>query len=167
MLDSRAVAVTRLTQNDPGQMLSMKIRIISKDFRALLASRELLNPGRHGAVAISLWSHKLLRWLVPFFLVGLFGSNLFLLDDTFGRATLVAQISFYAVALSGLAMRERRLGFPWSVPASFCVVNVASFLGVIKCLSGRTSGKWKPERVSSRAGQAEALAAGSAAQVRK
>jgi cellulose synthase/poly-beta-1,6-N-acetylglucosamine synthase-like glycosyltransferase len=153
VLDSRAVPVTRLTQNDPEQMLRMKARIISKDFRALLANVDLLNPIRHGTLAISLWSHKLLRWLVPFFLIGLFVSNLRLLNQPIGRIAFAAQVAFYAVALAGVAKRERALGFPWSVPASFCIVNAAAFIGVLKCVSGRTSGQWKPARGSSPAAQ--------------
>ncbi len=57
----------------------MKTRIISKDLRSLLANRDLLNPLRYPAVALALVSHKLLRWLVPYFLVALAASNLFLL----------------------------------------------------------------------------------------
>ncbi len=70
-LDTRVSALTRLSQNRVGSMLRMKARIISKDLRALLVHRELLDPLRHGALAISLWSHKLLRWLVPYFLLAL------------------------------------------------------------------------------------------------
>jgi cellulose synthase/poly-beta-1,6-N-acetylglucosamine synthase-like glycosyltransferase len=165
VLDTRAVSATRLTQNDPAQMFRMKVRIISKDFRALLANRELLNPVGHGALAISLWSHKLLRWLVPFFLLGLFGSNLLLLNEPIGRMAFAAQVAFYAVVLSTLIMREGALGFPWSVPLSFCTVNAAAFIGVLKCVSGRTSGQWKPARASSCA--SETIGAAGAAQVRK
>jgi glycosyltransferase involved in cell wall biosynthesis len=146
VIDSRAVAITRLTQNAPNSMFRMKVRIISKDFRALMANCELLNPMSHGALAITLWSHKLLRWLVPFFLLGMFGCNLFLLDAHFFRVLLAMQLGFYVIALGGFTARDRVVAFPWSVPMSFCIVNLAAFLGVLKCLSGRTSGQWKPDR---------------------
>lgn len=149
VIDSRAVAITRLTQNAPGSMFRMKVRIISKDFRALMANCELLNPAHHGALAISLWSHKLLRWIVPFFLLGLFGSNLFLMNMQLFRSVLELQVAFYLIAGAGFAIRDHAVGFLWSTPLSFCIVNLAAFLGVIKCFSGRTSGQWKPERTSS------------------
>jgi cellulose synthase/poly-beta-1,6-N-acetylglucosamine synthase-like glycosyltransferase len=165
VLDTRAVAATRLTQNDPAQMFRMKVRIVSKDFRALLANRELLNPLRHGSVAISLWSHKLLRWLVPFFLLGLLGSNLLLLNEPIGRMAFAAQIAFYAVALATLIMREGAPRLPWSIPLSFCTVNAAAFIGVLKCLSGHTFEQWKPARPNPRADDSARAAA--TAQVQK
>ena len=146
VLEWRAVSSTRLTQNEAASMLRMKSRIICKDFRALIAHRELLNPVRYGALAIGLWSHKLLRWLVPFFLIAMIGSNVLGFHTGYARAFLVLQICFYAIALAGLCIRNRTLTFPWSVPASFCIVNLAALLGILKCVSGRTSGQWKPER---------------------
>lgn len=165
VLDTRAVAMTRLTQNDSAEMFRMKVRIIGKDFRALLTNRELLNPVPHGSVAISLWSHKLLRWFVPFFLLGLFVSNLRLLNQPIGRMAFAAQVAFYAVGLVGVAKRTNALAFPWSVPASFCIVNAAAFVGIFKCVSGRTSGRWKPARRSSPAAQRVEVV--TVAQVRK
>lgn len=149
VLDQRAVAVTRLTQNNAGSMLQMKSRIISKDLRALTATCELLNPIRHGALAIGLWSHKLLRWLAPFFLIAMIGSNLLDLRNAYSRALLTLQIGFYALALAGLFARKIILAFPWSVPTSFCIVNLAALVGVLKCLSGRKTGQWKPARAPS------------------
>ena len=146
VLERRAVSSTRLSQNEAASMLRMKSRIICKDFRALLAHRELRNPIRYGALAIGLWSHKLLRWLVPFFLIAMIGSTALGLHSVYARAFLASQICFYAIALAGLCIRNRTLAFPWSVPASFCIVNLAALLGVLRCVSGRTSGKWKPAR---------------------
>lgn len=146
VLDSRVISTTRLTQNKAGSMLRMKSRIIGKDLRALMTNRKLLNPMRHGSLAIGLWSHKLLRWLVPFFLILMLASSLFAPHSAFSRAFLAFQIGFYAIALAGFSVRNRALAFPWSVPTSFCIVNCAALLGVLKCISGRTSGLWKPER---------------------
>jgi cellulose synthase/poly-beta-1,6-N-acetylglucosamine synthase-like glycosyltransferase len=146
ILEPHAVAVTSLTQGEPSSMLRLKIRIISKDFRALLLHPELLNPLRHGALAAGLWFHKLLRWLVPYFLLGLLAGNLFLLDRPFFRVLLTLQVIFYAVAVAGIFFRARATRFPWSIPMSFCVVNLAALLGTLKCLAGGKSGQWKPQR---------------------
>ena len=145
-LDTRVAAVTCLDQNRPASMLRMKTRIVSKDFRALLAYRELLNPLRHGALAAGLWSHKLLRWLVPYFLLGFAAADIWLLGRPFFRVLFILQAAFYALALAGLVRRSRAPGAPWSVPASFCLVNLAALLGTLRCLAGRTSSKWSPER---------------------
>ncbi|HUK24531.1 MAG TPA: glycosyltransferase [Terriglobales bacterium] len=147
VLDPRATVRTRLTQNELGSVLAMRRRIVSKDLLGLIRNRAVLNPLRTGAVAIALWSHKLLRWLVPYFLLIAFLANLFLLHGRFFFATLALQIAFYALAVVGVAA-SRRVKSLWSIPASFCVMNFAALLATLQCISGRTSGRWKPARVS-------------------
>lgn len=147
-LDARISAVTRLSQNRPGSMLRMKARIISKDFRALLVHRDLLDPSRHGALAISLWSHKLLRWLVPYFLLAPMAASAALLGQPIFRVIFVLQIAFYGLARLGFARRMDSTASQWSIPMSFCVVNLAALLGTLRCLAGRTSGRWTPERTN-------------------
>ncbi len=142
----RVVAATNLTQNRPSSMLRMKSRISSKDFRALLAHRDLLNPFRYGATAVALWSHKLLRWLIPYFLIALLATNACLLASSYFRAVFALQLAFYGAALIGFCLRNRRTRIPWSVPMSFCLVNFAALVGTIKALAGRASGIWQPER---------------------
>jgi cellulose synthase/poly-beta-1,6-N-acetylglucosamine synthase-like glycosyltransferase len=146
VLDSRAVSLTRLTQNRADSMFNLKVRIVSKDLRALLANARILNLFRYGAVAISLWSHKLLRWFVPYFLIVLFTSDIFLCHLPFYRAVFLAQLAFYGTALVGLSRGVYGLPYPFSIPTSFCIVNLASLVGTAKCLFGRKSGRWKPVR---------------------
>lgn len=166
ILEPGAVAVTGLSLSESGSLLRLKVRIISKDFRALLVHRALLNPFRYVAIAVGLWSHKLLRWLVPYFLLSAFVANQFLLDHLFYRTAFILQSAFYVLALLGAlrgtacdrgeylktgAPRSLAVRFLWSLPMSFCVVNFAALLGTLKCFTGRTSGHWKPERSHSRA----------------
>lgn len=148
-LEPRVAVVTGLSQNRPASMLRMKTRIISKDFRALLTHADLLDPFRHRAVAVALWSHKLLRWLVPYFLLVLFVGNICLLGRPLFMVLLGLQTAFYLLALAGFAVRGRAGRGLWSVPMSFCLVNFAALLGTLQCFAGRTSGQWKPEREDS------------------
>ena len=148
LLEPRAVAVTQLTQTQPASMLRLKSRIISKDLRALLANRTLLNPFRFGALAIGLWFHKLLRWLVPYFLLAAGAANVALLDRPAYRAVVALQLAFYGLAAAGFALRRRPLPSPWSIPMSFCLVNAAALIGTVKCVAGGTSGRWTPDRAA-------------------
>ena len=145
VLERRAITVTRLSQVDVAAMFRLKVRIISKDFRALRRYGALLNPFAYGAMALGLWSHKLLRWLIPYFLLGMLACSA-LLSAPFYRAFFLLELGFCAVALLGFLGRGRTLRFPWSVPASFCIVNLAALLGVWKSLAGRGSGRWTPVR---------------------
>jgi cellulose synthase/poly-beta-1,6-N-acetylglucosamine synthase-like glycosyltransferase len=151
ILDPSAVAVTHLGQSQPRSMLRLKTRIISKDLRALLIHRAILNPLRFGALAIGLWFHKLLRWLVPYFLLAILAANLLLLNHAPYRALLAAQLAFYALALAGLSLRRHSLPSLLSIPMSFCIVNIAALAGTLKCLLGGKSGQWRPDRRASSA----------------
>jgi cellulose synthase/poly-beta-1,6-N-acetylglucosamine synthase-like glycosyltransferase len=141
-----AFVATRLTQEDVDSMLRMKIRIISKDLRGLFQHWRVLNPLRMGSVAVGLWSHKLLRWLVPYFLLSMLVSNTFLVLRQPFAIFMVLQVTFYGVALAGLTWKEMRIRFPLSVASSFCLVNVAAFLGTLHCALGRTTGRWTTVR---------------------
>ena len=145
-LEARAFVATPLTQNRAGSMLRMKSRIIRKDFRALLAHRAILNPLRYGSVAFVLWSHKLLRWFVPYFLIALLGASLALRHHPLPRALLAAQIVFYALAIAGVSRRDGRALAPFAIPASFCLVNLAALIGTARGLYSRGSGSWTPLR---------------------
>jgi cellulose synthase/poly-beta-1,6-N-acetylglucosamine synthase-like glycosyltransferase len=133
-------------QSESGSMLSMKVRVISKDLRGLLKNSSCLNPFRTGRVAIGLWSHKLLRWAVPYFLIGLFASNLVLASHRPYGSFLTAQAIFYVVAVAGMLFGTRRFRLPLSVAHCFCLVNLAALLGTLHCISLRTTGQWKTAR---------------------
>lgn len=146
VIDTRVAVCTRLTQKKPATMLGLKVRVISKDFRALLANRALLNPLRYGRTAVALWSHKLLRWFVPYLLLLMLAANCLLLNWWVFQVAFAVQLAFYGLATAGFAVRGRASRVPWSVPMSFCVVNCAALLGTLKCMAGRTSGIWVPDR---------------------
>lgn len=145
VIDRRVAAATHLAQDRPWSMLRMKTRIISKDLRALLVRRDLLNPIRHGALAIGLWSHKLLRWLVPFFLLAILASSISLAAQPFFQIVAWLQLLFFGLAVFGAA-RSTVTNPLWSIPASFCLVNLAALVGTLRCLTGKTSGTWQPVR---------------------
>jgi len=146
VLDSRVVPVTRLTQNLPGSMFDLKVRIISKDLRTLLAHQRLLNIFRYRRISIGLWSHKLLRWLVPYFLAVTFLTSALLYRTNFFLSVLILQLILYGAALTGFLRRRGASWFLLYVPMSFCLVNFAALLGTTKFLLGQTSGRWKPVR---------------------
>jgi cellulose synthase/poly-beta-1,6-N-acetylglucosamine synthase-like glycosyltransferase len=146
--DSRLHTLTRLSQSSAASMFGLKTRIVGKDFRALIAYRAALNPLRHGAVAIALWSHKLLRWQVPCFLGALFIASATLMRAPLYRGALLAQAAFYALAAAGAFLAARGSASVLTVPFSFCLVNAAALVGMWRCLTGRASGAWTPVRTS-------------------
>jgi hypothetical protein len=112
-----------------------KVRTLSGNYQLLQLAPWLLssvNPLRFEFV-----SHKLLRLLAPFALVGLFISSL-LVPQTFYRAAFVAQLFFYA--LSGLALMKPAKG-PLARAAdaawTFVVLNSAATVAFVNFVIGR------------------------------
>jgi len=129
------------------QEFRRKVRIVSRAFNAVRRAPGVLDPFRNFRHWWLLISHKILRWLAPFFLLGLLAASLALLGRPFYRWAAMAQIAFYLLALLGWAVqRERRAPKPLYIAFYFCVVNVAALLGCIKCLRGNLSGTWMPHR---------------------
>ena len=125
-----------------------KVRIVNRAWRALLSMREILNPFRYGAFALKLWSHKVLRWLVPVFLAGILIANAGLLSThPFYTATFVLQGVFYALAAVGLVLRRRpALPSIIRVPFYFCMVNFAAAVGLLEAARGKTYTTWTTAR---------------------
>ncbi len=125
-----------------------KVRIVNRAWRATLAMRALLNPLRFGFFAIELLSHKFLRWLMPVFMIGILACNAWL----WGRsaiyvALLCLQGLFYACALAGHVLRNRpKPPKLLAVPYYFCLVNLASAIGIIDAFRGRTYATWSTVR---------------------
>jgi cellulose synthase/poly-beta-1,6-N-acetylglucosamine synthase-like glycosyltransferase len=146
VLEPKALTITKLSQSRAESMFALKVRIISKDFRAIRAYKSVLNPFRRADLALSLWSHKVLRWLIPYFMIGMLVSSGFLLRSSFYRPVFAVEITFFAIGAFGLLLGPKGLGFPWSIATSFCIVNLAAFLGILKSFGSRSSGSWTPVR---------------------
>ncbi len=124
-----------------------KVRIISRSLNALKRVPAILNPLKNTRHWFLLVSHKLLRWFAPFFMILLFASSLMLWRSPFYRVAVLLQAVFYAMALVGwMRQSKKNPGKFFSLAFYFCLVNVASLVGCVKCLRGDLSGKWTPPR---------------------
>ena len=146
IVDERILVHIQLSAHANRSMFRMKKRIISKDLRGLMTNLEAVNPVVVGAVAIGLLSHKLLRWLAPYFLIGVLLSSAALAHRPLFAAFLVLQSAFYGIALLVWWQRDQSVRAPWSIPLSFCVVNGAALAGTIHFFIGGRAGQWKPLR---------------------
>jgi len=133
---------------DFGREFRRKVRIVNRAWRATWSMPHMLNPLRTGFFAFELISHKLLRWLVPAFLVALFLLNVALQPEGGVYVALLAlQAAFYVLALAGWALRHReRLPKALSIPFFFCLVNVACALGILDAWRGKTYTTWTTAR---------------------
>jgi len=145
IFEDRALAYEETTQST-SEEFSMRVRVVTRGMNGLLSVPNLLKPWRFGWVSFQLWSHKLLRWFVPFLLLLIFASNIFLAKGPFFRGVLLAQIAFYAITLFSLIIPLQRVWKPLGIPLYFCTLNAAAFLSVLEVLRGKKYVVWETVR---------------------
>jgi cellulose synthase/poly-beta-1,6-N-acetylglucosamine synthase-like glycosyltransferase len=120
-----------------------RVRIAAGCFRAVAQFRDLLSP-RHGFVAFALWSHKVLRWLVPHAMVVALVTNALLAPQShLFSLTLLAQCSLYALAALGLlGLSPRRLSKLSDSAAHFVEMNAALLVGFWRFSRGAQGQTW-------------------------
>jgi cellulose synthase/poly-beta-1,6-N-acetylglucosamine synthase-like glycosyltransferase len=129
--------------NDLSEEFARKARMVTRQLGAHRYVGYFLKP-LQPMLAFRLASHKLMRWLVPFFLTGAFVANLFLLAQPFYQATLAI------AGLGAIAFFAGRAALKHSIPLPavlrlwvyFCTVNSAACTGVIDFLRGRHRAVW-------------------------
>jgi cellulose synthase/poly-beta-1,6-N-acetylglucosamine synthase-like glycosyltransferase len=143
--EDRALAYEQTTESTREEF-KMRVRVVTRGLRGLLSVPELLKPSKYPWIAFQLFSHKILRWMVPLFLLLLLVSNAVLARQPAFRLLLALQLSFYGLALLQLLVPMHRWWKPLGVPLYFCTLNAAAALGVIELLRGKKYVVWQPVR---------------------
>ncbi|MGH7493004.1 MAG: glycosyltransferase family 2 protein [bacterium] len=128
---------------------SRKVRIMNRGLRGVLLRKRLLNPWRYGFYSIVLFSHKLLRRLVPFFLLVLLATSwLLYTHHAVYLFAAGAQTLFYLLAGVGYGLRRHRLGRLkcFYIPFFYCLANAAALVAVLRLLAGKKVELWQPQR---------------------
>lgn len=123
-----------------------RVRIGAGDYQALFWTWRLLLPTR-GIVAFAYLSHKLLRWLGPWFLLLMFAANLWLLGRPLFQGLLAAQLAFYLLGMfSGLVRPIPVLGRIAIAVQHFITLNAALLLGSLRFAFGLQRPFWTTAR---------------------
>ncbi len=120
-----------------------KVRIGASNFSTISEYRALLHP-KKGFISFALWSHKIIRWCVPFLILLFFIS-----------CSIVSSYStFYTIIFFGglLFLCFGFLGFVgelfhiptgiFGLPYYFIAMNSALFVGFIRFLRGKQKSTW-------------------------
>ncbi len=130
--DSRASVFDTFPHSIDGE-LRARIRMVARNWTGILSQPAVLNPLHFPGTAWGLVSHKLLRWLTPFFLAVLLAASA--VSFVHGRYVFLCllQITFYGSALIGwLRTRSGRQTRVFALPFAFCLANLGFFLGMVK-----------------------------------
>ena len=93
---------------------------------------------------MAFFSHKVLRWVLPFSMIGLLSSNWALWSTPFYEVTLVAQVAFYTWAAAGFLLHDQLRGIRFALLGYYLVaIHLAFLVGLIKFLFVRQDGTWQ------------------------
>jgi membrane protein insertase Oxa1/YidC/SpoIIIJ len=131
------------------QEFQRKVRTLLRGMAALLSRKHLLNPIKYGMFSFFLISHKIMRWLVPLFLVVTFVSNIGLLASSFYLFVFILQLVFYVLAIAAYPSSSPLHEFaPAKIPFFFFMVNLAIAVAWYRFLSGERQELWSPSKRS-------------------
>jgi cellulose synthase/poly-beta-1,6-N-acetylglucosamine synthase-like glycosyltransferase len=120
---------------------SRRVRIATGSFRALGG---LLRGPLDPVTAFAFVSHKLLRWTLPFLLIGMLVTSAALLDSPLYQALFVLQVLFYGWGLAGYLFRPRIQGIRFALVAYYLLaMHLAFLVGFVRYLSGRREIEWR------------------------
>jgi cellulose synthase/poly-beta-1,6-N-acetylglucosamine synthase-like glycosyltransferase len=138
--DPEAVATEFSAETVKGEF-TRRARLAVGSFRAL---RRMELASLRGFTGFAFVSHKLLRWLLPFFLVSMMASNMFLLGRPFYRAAFVAQVAFYMWGSLGFMFHEQMKKVRFALFAYFLLtVHLAFLVGFWRCFFGEHKTTWE------------------------
>ncbi len=137
------------TANNFRKEARRKERIVNRSFRGLMKVKTVLNPLRFGVFSLQVISHKLLRWLIPVFLLMIAtGSIILSYQQLVSYQWLyVLETLFLWLAIIGYIKQNQTSIHPlFFYPFYFLMVNFYSLVGIVKALSGNIQIIWSSPR---------------------
>ena len=143
--EDRALAYEETTKNSTHEF-RMRVRVATRGMRGLLSVPELLQPWRHPWLAFQLFSHKVLRWMVPILLLLIFAGTAVNWSIEVWRMAFLAQALFYLFVLVSLFFPFHRRWRLLGLPLFFCTLNAAALVSMVKILRGQKFTTWETVR---------------------
>ncbi len=124
-----------------------KVRTVIRGIAALFSQAAVLNPFKFGFFSFQILSHKLMRWLVPWFLLIALVTNIVLLTSGSLYVVIFAlQIAFYTLAFLGWSSKSLRQFTLTKIPYFFIQVNLAIADATLQYLFGKRVTLWEPSK---------------------
>lgn len=136
-----ATAIER-ADDDLDDLISARSRMTLRNWQGTWSRSELLNPFKYPGYSLALWSHKLLRWLSPVWILGATVSAIALLfatSDWLARVPAGIVLTAYLLAAAGaVAHRFARRVPVCSAVYAFFLANVGFLSGLVRAAKGET-----------------------------
>lgn len=132
----KAIAYDRMDSTVTSEFNS-RVRMTLRNWTGTWRRAELLNCFKHPGIAFSLWSHKILRWMSPFFvIIASVGTTMLASDSVFWTIAAFCMALFYLAGIVG--WMSVKFGFRLPLVRtifSFLLANAGFMVGVIKALA--------------------------------
>ena len=137
--------VSEDVSNNPREEFRRKRRISAGNFQNLFRFGSLLFRGRRG-VGFSFFSHKLLRWMVPFLVLATLVMSAFLsLNSTFYMILFLLHLLVLFVPVIEHILRKIGIqSIPLRFISHFVMMNLALLAGFFKFSGGIKNNVWQP-----------------------
>lgn len=124
-----------------------KLRTVIRGISAIGEKPDVLNPFRFGLFSFEVWSHKIMRWLVPWFMLTLFiVTTQVYTEHVIYQLIFILQIAFYTVVVAGFLLPGLREKTVVKIPFYFVQVNLALAHATLAYLFGRRVTTWSPSK---------------------
>ncbi len=124
-----------------------KVRTVLRGMSAIAKKVEVLNPLKFGIFSFFVWSHKIMRWLVPFFMVmTLLISAILAVNSNFYAIVFGLQVIFYGLVFVGFVSESIRNSTFIKVPFFFVESNIAIAYAIFLFLRGKRMTTWQPSK---------------------
>ena len=144
VLDPEVFCIEQPADNESKEF-SRQARITNRTLGAIQRNNQFLNPVTYGSFSLFLFSHKVIRFLVPFFFMGTLVTGLLLAGESvFFTGFVVAQMLFICIGIAGMfKLLKGRLP---QLCSFFLLTIAAQLVGWIRWATGKADVMWKPAR---------------------
>ena len=119
-----------------------RIRLIGGGLATVKSMSSLLSPSA-GWVAFFLWSHKMIRWASPLFLILIFILSMLMEKSIFREILFLAQYFLYISAFSGYVFELTKVRFNiFKIPLFYITMNISFVYGIIRFLMQKQNAIW-------------------------
>lgn len=130
---------------NPQQEYARKVRTVIRGMTGLSRHAEIMNPFVYGWFGVQVISHKLFRWMTPWFLIMLFIVNAMLANESLTYFLMfLGHLGFYGCAFIAHILPQLKRFSLIRIIYFFVMANIALFEASVRFLSGERMSIWRP-----------------------
>lgn len=139
-----AIAYDKMPDSQDGEF-NARVRMTLRNWQGTWSRSSLLNPIKHPKYAFALWSHKLLRWLSPIFLISLTISSAYLANTSIIYSIVILiLLASYIIGIIGFFSSKQGKVLPiyFRIIYSFMLANAGFLVGLWYAFIGKKIRKY-------------------------